>query len=132
MYAKQPEPTLEAWRFFESLSITDPARAESKRPGELSATNAVETKPIALNWPKPDYTDKARDHHVQGVIRSRALVDVRGYVKEVRLANHLPYGLDDEAVKAVKRMRFKPAMKDRQHVEAWIFIEVEFRLGVAF
>jgi TonB family protein len=132
MYAKKQEPKLEAWRFLESLSIAEPRRDESQRTGEVSATIAVETKPIALNRPKPDYTDKARDHHVQGVIRLRALVDVRGQVKEVRLDSHLAYGLDDEAVKAARRTRFKPAMKDRQPVEAWIFGEVEFRLDGQF
>ena len=88
----------------------------------------VDNRPIPLNPPRPNYTDRARNDRVQGVVRLRALIGVDGLVKDVRLISHLPDGLDEEATKAVRQMRFKPATKDGQPVAFWITLEIEFNL----
>jgi protein TonB len=89
--------------------------------------NQVDTGPI-LNRLWPEYTARAINHGVRGVIKVRALVDTDGRVKDVWLFNHLPDGLDDEAAKAVRRMRFKPATKAGQPVAFWQVLEIEFNL----
>jgi hypothetical protein len=38
-------------------------------------------------------------------------------------------GLDDEAVKALRQWRFRPATKDGEPVEKTIFVEIDFRLN---
>jgi protein TonB len=88
----------------------------------------VDTRPFPLNRPRPNYTEDARKHKVQGVVRARALIGPDGLVKDVRLVTHLPDGLDEEAVAAVKQMRFRPATKDGQPVNFWVALEVEFNL----
>jgi TonB family protein len=88
----------------------------------------VDTRPVALNRPRPNYTEDARKNKVQGVIRARALIGADGSVKDVRLVSHLPDGLDEEAILAVKQMRFRPAMKSGQPVNFWQMLEVEFNL----
>jgi len=93
------------------------------------STAEVDSRPIPLNRPQPNYTDAARNNNVQGVIRANALIGTDGLVKDVKLVSHLPDGLDDEARLAVQQMRFRPATKSGQPVSFWQMLEVEFNLS---
>jgi TonB family protein len=37
-------------------------------------------------------------------------------------------GLDEEAIKAVKKLKFNPAKKNNQAVADWVMVAVEFHL----
>ncbi|HEY7544246.1 MAG TPA: TonB family protein [Blastocatellia bacterium] len=87
------------------------------------------TRPIPLNRPRPNYTNRARAENVTGVVRVRALVGTDGQVKIVRVMRGLPAGLTQQAVGAVFKMKFKPAMKDGNPVEYWVPVEIEFNLA---
>lgn len=89
---------------------------------------AVDTKPVALNRPEPSYTETARANGVQGAVRVRVLVGADGAVKRAYIIRGLPDGLDEEAVKAAYKMRFRPAMKDGQAVAYWVPVDVQFNL----
>jgi TonB family protein len=89
---------------------------------------AVDSKPVLLNRVKPDYTEEARRDNVQGVVILRVIVDVRGNVESARVVQGLPDGLNEEAIIAAKKMKFKPAMKDGKPVRYPVRIEVVFNL----
>ncbi|MCI0487697.1 MAG: TonB family protein [Blastocatellia bacterium] len=89
---------------------------------------SVDVRPIPLNRPRPNYTEEARKNKIQGVVVARVLVGADGSVRSVKIVRHLPDGLDEEAISAVYKMRFKPAMKNGQPVAFWQNIEVEFNL----
>lgn len=89
---------------------------------------AVDTRPALLVSPKPLYTEEARKNKIQGVIRMRVLVSADGSVQQVRLTSHLPDGLDEQAIAAARKMRFRPAMRAGQPVAFWVPVEVEFNL----
>ena len=130
LHPKGESSGADARRFLESLSLSNtgtptPAGTASQ---PASSFKDIDTRPVAINRPRPEYTTLARKNGVQGIIRVRALIGVDGKVKDVRLLGHLPDGLDNEAVKAVRRMRFKPATKAGQNVEFWQMLEVEFNL----
>ena len=88
----------------------------------------VDTRPVALNRPRPNYTEAARKNKIQGVIRARVLVGVDGSVQNVSIVRALPDGLNEEAITAVYQMRFKAATRNGQSVASWITLEVEFNL----
>lgn len=88
----------------------------------------VDTLPMPLNRPRPNYTEEARKNKVQGVIRARALIGADGVVHDVRIITHLPDGLDEEAIRAVYQMHFRPATRAGQSVAHWVVLEVEFNL----
>jgi protein TonB len=96
--------------------------------GGNGVATKVDTMPQPLNRPRPNYTEEARKNKVQGVVRARALVDASGAVKNVQVIGHLPDGLDEEAIRAVYQMRFRPAQKSGQSVAFWVTLEVEFNL----
>jgi len=88
----------------------------------------VDTMPRALNEPRPNYTEEARAHKVQGVVRARILIGSDGVVKQVRILRGLPDGLNEEAIRAAMQMRFRPAMKGGAAVAFWLTLDVEFNL----
>ncbi len=92
------------------------------------AVTAVDTKPVPLNEPRPNYTEEARKNKVQGVVRARALIGSDGLIKQVRIIRGLPDGLNEEAIRAAMQIRFKPAMKNGQAVSYWTSLDVEFNL----
>jgi TonB family protein len=89
---------------------------------------SVDSKPQPLNRPRPNYTEEARKNKIQGNVRVRALVGTDGGVKQVRVLSGLSDGLNEEAILAVKQMRFKPATKNGQPVAYWVSLDVEFNL----
>ena len=56
------------------------------------------------------------------------IVDAHGYPQSPRVVRSLGMGLDDKALEAVRRYRFKPATKDGRPVAAMITVEVDFLL----
>lgn len=135
-HSREEEASGEAKRFLDSLTLFDSEPIEGGKPGSggsrpkwppVPPPTEVDQHPVALNAPRPNYTDEAMQHRTQGVLRARILVDTHGSVEDVRLLSHLPYGLDEEGIAAIRAMRFKPAIKAGRRTDCWITIEVEFR-----
>lgn len=94
----------------------------------VESTPKVDTLPRALNEPRPNYTEEARAHKVEGVVRARILIGSDGLVKQVRIVRGLPDGLNEEAIRAAMQMRFRPAMKSGAAVAFWLTLDVEFNI----
>ena len=56
------------------------------------------------------------------------IVGADGLPRDIKVAQSLVRGLDEEAIKAVKQWRFQPSLKDGQPVAVQINVEVQFRL----
>lgn len=68
--------------------------------------------PRCEHCPDAEYPDLAVKNRIQGSVLLVAVIDAQGHATETRVLQGLPDGLNDAAVAAVKRWRFKPA-KDR-------------------
>ena len=127
------EDTALRWKFSPILVDGKPAKVAGTiqisfpTPANVAAAS-VDVRPIPLNNPRPSYTNAARDNKTEGTIRTRALVGADGQVKDVRIVRGLPDGLNEEAIKCVMKIRFKPAMKDGNPVDYWIALDVLFDL----
>jgi protein TonB len=65
----------------------------------------------------------------EGLVRLRILVDERGRARDVQVAKSSGYvGLDNAAVKAVRRWEFSPATRDSNPLAMWTEVSVVFRL----
>jgi protein TonB len=89
---------------------------------------ALSSRPIALNHPRPNYTEEARKQRVQGIVKATVFVGVDGAVKSVRIVSGLPDGLDEEAIRAAYEMRFRPAISNGHPAATWVTLEIEFNL----
>jgi TonB family protein len=94
------------------------------RPG-----NGVEP-PVPLHEEKPQYTAGAMRAKVQGIVEVEAIVMTDGSVGQVQIVRSLDdrWGLDDKAVEAVKRWRFRPGTRMGKPVAVLVNIELTFTL----
>ena len=85
--------------------------------------------PIPIVSPEAEFSDEARRAKYQGVCLVSLIVDAQGNPQNPRVIRALGMGLDEKALEAVRRYKFKPALKDgRTPVPVMITIEVNFRL----
>lgn len=86
------------------------------------------SNPVPIVTPEAEFSDEARRAKYQGICMVSIIVDARGYPQNPRVVRSLGMGLDEKALEAVKRYRFKPAMKDGRPVAVMMTVEVDFRL----
>ena len=85
--------------------------------------------PVALNSVEAEFSDEARRAKYQGVCLISLIVDAQGNPQNPRVIRALGMGLDEKALEAVRKYKFRPAMKDgRTPVPVMITVEVNFRL----
>jgi TonB family protein len=76
---------------------------------------------LVCSSPDAQYTDKAAKAKVRGAVRLAATVGEDGCAHRIRVTSSLGYGLDEAAVSAVERWRFR---KPRKPVP--VQIEIDF------
>ena len=88
------------------------------------------TNPKLLVEVKPTYTADAMRAKIQGVVTLEAVVMPDGTVGNVQIVRSLDptFGLDQEAIKTVKRWRFAPGTRMGQPVPVLVEIEMTFTL----
>src|SRR4051812_38880431 len=98
-------------------------------PGRDS-TGVVITPPRLLREVKNRYTVEAMRHGVEGTVWVQAVVLPDGTVGDVTVTKSLDrrYGLDDEALIAVKQWRFRPGTRLGIPVPVRVTIELTFTL----
>ncbi len=85
--------------------------------------------PVPIVQPEAEFSDEARRAKYQGVCLVSLIVDAQGNPQNPRVIRALGMGLDEKALEAVRKYKFKPALKDgRTPVPVMITIEVNFRL----
>ena len=86
--------------------------------------------PTVLSEVKPSYTADAMRQKIQGIVMVEAVVMPDGGVGQVQVVRSLDptFGLDQEAVKAVRRWRFRPGTRLGQAVPVLVEIELTFTL----
>jgi periplasmic protein TonB len=86
--------------------------------------------PRAIHAVKPAYTVEAMRARIQGEVQVLAIVRADGTVTDLRVSRSLDsvFGLDEEALKAARQWRFKPATRFGQPVAVYITIGVGFTM----
>jgi protein TonB len=86
------------------------------------------SQPIPVFTPEAEFSDEARRQKYQGVCVISVIIDAQGNPQSPRVVQRLGMGLDEKAVDAVLKYRFKPAKKDGKPVAVRISVMVNFRL----
>jgi TonB family protein len=95
--------------------------------GVYRAGNGV-SKPELLVKVEPEYSEEARKAKLQGTVILSIVVDANGIAINPRVIQSLGLGLDEKAIEAVKKWKFKPGYKDGKPVAVAATVEVNFRL----
>jgi TonB family protein len=85
--------------------------------------------PVPIFQPEAEFSDEARRAKYQGVCVVQLIVDAQGNPQNVHVIRTLGMGLDEKAMEAVRKYKFRPAMKDgKTPVAVMITVEVDFHL----
>tara|TARA_A100001015_G_scaffold268395_1_gene319215 strand:- start:383 stop:997 length:615 start_codon:yes stop_codon:yes gene_type:complete len=85
--------------------------------------------PVAMSPIRPRYPEIAQEAGIEGVVVVQAFIDEKGRVKETLILKGVPNtGLDEAAMEAIRKTRFRPAKQRERAVGVWISIPVNFRL----
>ena len=75
------------------------------------------------------YPELAREAGIEGKVYVKAFVNAKGIVISVKILKGIPNtGLDEAAIKAVKKSRWYPARQRDKKVGVWITIPIDFSL----
>ena len=85
--------------------------------------------PQPLSSIRPVYPEIAQEAGIEGTVVVQVFVDKKGRVQDTLILKGIPNtGLDEAAVTAIKKTRFRPAKQRERAVGVWISIPVNFRL----
>lgn len=97
--------------------------------GGLYQVGGGVSMPVLVYQPEAEFSDEARRNKYQGVCVVSLIVDAHGNPQNVHVVRSLGMGLDEKAMEAVRKYKFKPALKDgRIPVAVPISVEVDFHL----
>jgi protein TonB len=108
-----------------------PAAQEPAKPWPPAGVSRIGegvTPPQITDETRPAYPAAARKAGAHGVVEMEAVIESDGKVGEVRVLHAIDskYGLTEEAVKALKKWRFKPGKKDGVAVPVLVVVEMSF------
>jgi len=86
------------------------------------------TTPQVIFNPEPSFSDEARKAKAQGMVLLLLVVGKDGRPHDIRVGQSLGMGLDEKAIEAVNRWRFRPATLNGQPVATQIAVQVDFHL----
>lgn len=89
---------------------------------------AYDEPPLLFGSINPEYPEFARNHRMQGTVVLEVEVYKTGEIGNIRVKKSVT-SLDQAAIDAVKRVRFKPGLSNGKAVNSLIIIPVEFRLN---
>ncbi|HEY3937548.1 MAG TPA: TonB family protein [Bryobacteraceae bacterium] len=89
--------------------------------GEVSA-------PVLVNKVEPEYSEEARKAKYSGEVLLSIVVDANGLPRDIKIIRPLGLGLDEKAIEAVAKWRFRAGMKGGRPVATQAQVIVNFRL----
>jgi TonB family protein len=101
-----------------------------RRFAELSTNQKANdlTRPVLLNNPQPRYTEEARRLKIQGAVSMGIFITENGDVDSVLILRGLGHGLDEQATKVARELKFSPATQSGKTIPFWMKLMVEFNL----
>ncbi len=88
------------------------------------------TTPVEITFkPNPVYTEEARQLRLQGEVLLEVMFGASGQLHVNRVVRGMGHGLDEAAMAAASKMRFKPALRNGSPVDSTAVVHVVFQLA---
>jgi TonB family protein len=92
--------------------------------------NGPATQPVEIVFkPKPAYTEEARKLNLEGEVLLEVMFGANGELRVNRVVRGLGHGLDEAAVTATNKIRFKPAQRNGAAIDSTAIVHVMFQLA---
>ena len=99
-------------------------------PKLAQADTGPAATPVEITFkPNPVYTDEARSLKLEGEVLLEVSFAANGTLHVNRVVRGLGHGLDEAAIAAANKIRFKPAMRSGQPVDSTAIVHVSFQLA---
>ncbi len=86
-------------------------------------------RPEIVSRVNPSYPPIAQQKKIEGTVIIGVLISERGDVAEAKVLRGSGYGLNEAALSAVRKWRFRPAVKEGKRVKVWMTYPIVFKLG---
>ncbi len=97
---------------------------------KIQADSGPAATPVEITFkPNPVYTDEARSLKLEGEVLLEVNFSASGTLHVNRVVRGLGHGLDEAAIAAANKMRFKPAMRGGQPVDSTAIVHVTFQMA---
>jgi TonB family protein len=108
--------------------------AQAATPGGPKQVRQLEsgpaTNPVEITYkPNPIYSDEARQLRLEGEVLLEVMFSSTGQLHVNRVVRGLGHGLDEAAIAAANKMRFKPALRNGEPVDSTAIVHVVFQLA---
>lgn len=100
----------------------------SSRPAAPRVGDSHVSAPTLLHKVEPQYSAEAERAGIEGTVFLYGEVGPDGLAHNLRVVRSIGHGLDEEAIEAVAKWRFRPGEKDGKPVTVAANFEVNFRL----
>lgn len=99
-------------------------------PKIQTADTGPATTPVEITFkPNPVYTDEARNLKLEGEVLLEVMFGSNGSLHVNRVVRGLGHGLDEAAIAAANKMRFKPAARYGQPMDSTAVVHVVFQIA---
>ena len=100
--------------------------AQAHEPEELPAPSPQATAPSLLEKLDPIYPEAARQAGIGGVVGLELTVGADGAVGQARVVRPAGFGLDEAALAAARRFRFRPATQGGRAIASVVLFDQQF------
>lgn len=90
--------------------------------------DTVDRKARLLASVEPDSNEYAQANGIAGMALYHAVIGADGKAGQIAVGRPIGFGLDENAVAAIRKARFEPAMKDGKPVPVLVDLVLEFRI----
>jgi TonB family protein len=99
-------------------------------PKVAQAQTGPATSSVEITFkPNPIYTQEARDLKLEGEVLLEVSFSANGSLHVNKVVRGLGHGLDEAAIAAANKIRFKPALRYGQPVDSTAVVHVMFQLA---
>ncbi|MFZ3264706.1 MAG: energy transducer TonB [Terriglobales bacterium] len=96
-----------------------------KRCSDKNPAPCADKPPAVIYRPDPECSKEAEKAKIGGTVVLHVVVGTDGLAHDVSVVRSMGYGLDEQAIKAVKNWKFKPATEKGSGKPASVEISVE-------
>lgn len=99
-------------------------------PKIAQADSGPASTPVEITFkPNPVYTEEARSLKLEGEVLLEVSFSASGTLHVNRVVRGLGHGLDEAAIAAANKIRFKPALRNGQPMDSTAVVHVTFQLA---
>jgi len=98
-----------------------------KDPG-IARPSEVDKLPVILSSVEPDSNAYAQANGITGPALYRVIVGANGEVGDIAVSRPIGFGLDENAVTAIRKASFKPAIQNGQPIATYVDVFITFRI----